>query len=85
MTPRTVSEADPGENWPDDSSGGIDVLIFTPAPTDIGAASPGSLGLTCKSNPHHDGKYLIYDNARGRVLTCHDGNLRLEWMNLGKP
>lgn len=85
MTPRTVSETNAGENWPDDSSDGIETPMYTPALTDIGVASKSSLGLTRKSNPHHDGKYLIYDVARGRVLTCHNGHLRLERMDLEKP
>ncbi|CCT76224.1 uncharacterized protein FFB20_13592 [Fusarium fujikuroi] len=85
MTPRAVSEADAGANWPDDSSGGIDTPMYTPASTDIGVASNSSFGLTRKSNPHHDGKYLIHDIARGRVLTCRNGHLSLEQMDLEKP
>ncbi|KAM0198973.1 hypothetical protein ACHAPI_003417 [Fusarium lateritium] len=85
MTPRTLSEADPVEHWSDSSSDGIDTPITTPASSEIGSTSNDSLGLTRKSNPHHDGKYLIYDISRSRVLTCHDGHLRLEPIDLEKP
>ncbi|GKU15281.1 unnamed protein product [Fusarium langsethiae] len=45
---------------------------------EIGATSNGSFSLTRKSVPHHDGKCLIHNVSRNRVLTCHDGHLRLE-------
>ncbi|EWZ78274.1 hypothetical protein FOWG_17422 [Fusarium oxysporum f. sp. lycopersici MN25] len=85
MTPRTLSEADPLEHWLDSSRGGIDTPIYTANTPDIGRTSNGSFGLTRKSNPHQDGKYLIHDVSRSRVLTCHNGHLRLKPMDLEKP
>ncbi|WZH48443.1 uncharacterized protein QYS62_009617 [Fusarium acuminatum] len=85
MTPRTLSEADPVEHWLGSSMDGIDTPIYTVTSPDVGGTSKGSFGLTRKSNPHHDGKYLIYDVSRRRVLTYHNGHLRLELMDLEKP
>jgi hypothetical protein len=85
MTPRTLSEADPVEHWLDSTSDGIDTPIYTPTSLETGVTLNGSLGLTRKSVPHHDGKYLIHDVSRSRVLTCHDGHLRLESIDLAKP
>ncbi|KAJ4259012.1 hypothetical protein NW764_016278 [Fusarium oxysporum] len=44
-----------------------------------------SCTLTRKSDPHHDGKYLILDVSHNCTLMCHEGNLRLEMMNLEDP
>ncbi|KAF5648036.1 dynamin family [Fusarium sp. NRRL 52700] len=85
MTPRTLSEVDPVERWLDSSVGGIDTPTHTANSSVVGSTSNDSSGLTRKSNPHHDGKYLIYDCSRSRVLTCHNGHLRLEPMDLNKP
>ncbi|KPA39501.1 hypothetical protein FLAG1_07621, partial [Fusarium langsethiae] len=52
--------------------------VYTATSSDIGATSNGSFSLTRKSVPHHDGKCLIHNVSRNRVLTCHDGHLRLE-------
>ncbi|KAL3595888.1 hypothetical protein FPOAC2_10258 [Fusarium poae] len=56
--------------------------VYTATSSDIGATSNGSFGLTRKSVPHHDGKYLIHNVSRNRVFTCHDGHLRLEPTNV---
>ncbi|GKU11671.1 unnamed protein product [Fusarium langsethiae] len=85
MTPDTVSEAGPVEHWPDSSRGGVDTLIYTPTSSEIGYTSNDSFGLTRKSDPHRGGKYLILDVSRSRALTCHDGHLRLEPIDLKDP
>ncbi|KAH7232885.1 hypothetical protein BKA59DRAFT_487448 [Fusarium tricinctum] len=85
MTPGTASEADPVEYWPGSSSSGGDTLIYTPATSEIGGTSNDSFGLTRKSDPHHDGKYLILDVSRSRALTCYDGHLYLKPIDLKGP
>ncbi|KAF5722009.1 dynamin family [Fusarium mundagurra] len=85
MTPHTLSKADSIKLWLNSSRGGIDTPIYTATSSDVGGTVNGSFGLTCKSNPYQDGKYLIYDVSCSRVLSCYNGYLRLEPMDLGKP
>jgi hypothetical protein len=88
MTPATTSEAGQSEQWPDSSSAGIDTPTYTArtaTASGFGDSITDSVGLSRKSDPHHDGKYLILDAARNRALTCHEGHLRLEKINLDHP
>ncbi|GKU11798.1 dynamin family protein [Fusarium langsethiae] len=85
MTPHTVSEVDSVQNWLDSSRSGIDTPIYTATSPDICGNPNSSFGLTRKSDPHHEGKYLIHDVSHGRVLTCHNGYVRLKRMDLDKP
>ncbi|KAL4728191.1 hypothetical protein ACLX1H_004932 [Fusarium chlamydosporum] len=86
MTPRTMSEVDSTDHWPDSSTnGGIDTPTHTECAltiSDLGDNMNHALGLTRKSDPHHDGKYIILDVSRSRALMCHQGNLRLETIDL---
>ena len=88
MTPRTISEADPIEQWLDSSSAGVDTPTHTectPASSEAGNRMSDHDSLSRKCDPHHDGKYIILDVANNRALTCHNGNLRMERFDLTNP
>ena len=88
MTPRTISEADPIEQWLDSSSAGVDTPTHTectPAASEAGDRMSDHDSLSRKCDPHHDGKYIILDVANNRALTCHNGNLRMERFDLTNP
>ncbi|EWZ28108.1 hypothetical protein FOZG_18175 [Fusarium oxysporum Fo47] len=81
MTPGTTTEADTTERSFSSSGGGMD----TPTQSEASEKMNESHTLTRKSNPHHNGKYLILDLSHNRALMCCGGNLRLETINLEDP
>ncbi|KAL6924028.1 hypothetical protein ACHAP8_007350 [Fusarium lateritium] len=88
MTPATTSETGQIDHWLDSSTEGINTPTHTertPTVSESGDNTTTFTGLTRKSDPHHDGRYIILDVSRSRALTCHDGHLRLEAINLHHP
>ncbi|RGP74047.1 dynamin family [Fusarium sporotrichioides] len=88
MTPATASEVGESDNWLGSSTGGMNTPTHTertPTVSESGDNTTDSIGLTRKSDPHHDGRYIILDASRSRALTCHDGHLRLEAIDLNIP
>jgi hypothetical protein len=88
MTPSTTTEADTIERSSIFHGGGMDTPKSskqTPTQAKVGKKMGDLCTLTRRSDPHHDGKYLILDISHSRALMCHGGNLRLETINLEDP
>ncbi|SPJ86977.1 uncharacterized protein FTOL_12002 [Fusarium torulosum] len=88
MTPSTTTQADTVERSLISYGGSMDTPKSskqTPTQSEVGERMGDSYTLTRRSDPHHDGKYLILDISHNRALLCHDGNLRLETINLEDP
>ncbi|OBS18977.1 hypothetical protein FPOA_10702 [Fusarium poae] len=73
------------ERTPTASESGDNTTDYTPTASGSCDNTTDYIGLTRKSDPHHDGRYIILDVSRSRALTCHDGYLRLETIDLNIP
>ncbi|KAF5570112.1 dynamin family [Fusarium pseudoanthophilum] len=82
MTPRTLSEADAVELWPDSSKGGIDTPMYTATSTDVGGVSNGSFGLTPASSRATMAIYAsnrwIWKNLKVTFQNTRSGNAARE-------
>ncbi|QPC73241.1 hypothetical protein HYE68_003993 [Fusarium pseudograminearum] len=88
MAPPTTSQAEQTNQCPDSSTGVTNTSAQTEGTTaesQPGDSTTDSIVFTRKSGPRHDGRCIILDVSRSRALTCHDGHLRLEAIDLSIP
>ncbi|EKJ68920.1 hypothetical protein FPSE_10897 [Fusarium pseudograminearum CS3096] len=88
MAPPTTSQAEQTDHRPDSPTSDMNTSAQTEETTaapEPGDSTTDSIVLTRKSDPRHDGRYIILDVSRSRALTCHDGYLRFEAIDLNIP